>query len=104
MRDKILWVGMTVLLILTPWTLRAQEPNPDSPVNTAPTSKEDWPSGRDTLSMEDVMSLEDAPSLEFLEFLGDWETEDGQWTDPAEFEVPLSEQEMYDEESEPKKN
>ena len=26
------------------------------------------------------------PSLEFLEFLGEWETEDGRWIDPEELE------------------
>ncbi len=98
MRDKILWVGMTVLLMLTPWTPRAQQPNADSPANTAPVSQEDEPSG------QDAPSWQDAPSLEFLEFLGDWETEEGQWTDPAEFEVLLPEQEMYDAENDARKN
>lgn len=26
----------------------------------------------------------EAPSLELLEFLGDWETEDGEWLDPIQ--------------------
>jgi hypothetical protein len=26
------------------------------------------------------------PSLEFLEFLGEWETEDGKWIDPEELD------------------
>ena len=26
------------------------------------------------------------PSLEFLEFLGEWETEDGRWIDPEELD------------------
>jgi len=26
----------------------------------------------------------DAPSLELLEFLGSWETDDGQWMDPIQ--------------------
>ena len=26
------------------------------------------------------------PSIELLEFLGDWETADGEWIDPAELE------------------
>ncbi len=29
---------------------------------------------------------EDSPSLEFLEFLGEWETSDGEWIDPAMLE------------------
>lgn len=27
----------------------------------------------------------DAPSLELLEFLGDWESADGEWQDPLDF-------------------
>mgnify|MGYP000128961095 FL=1 len=27
-----------------------------------------------------------APSLDLLEFLGEWESSDGEWLDPAEFE------------------
>lgn len=27
----------------------------------------------------------DPPSAELLEFLGEWETEDGKWHDPVEF-------------------
>ena len=54
--------------------------------------------------MEDEPSWQDAPSLEFLEFLGDWETKEGQWTDPAEFEVLLPEQEMYGAENDARKN
>lgn len=29
---------------------------------------------------------ETAPSLELLEFLGEWETDDGVWIDPSELE------------------
>ncbi|GJL77368.1 MAG: hypothetical protein NPINA01_03570 [Nitrospinaceae bacterium] len=29
---------------------------------------------------------QEIPSLEFLEFLGEWETEDGRWIDPEELE------------------
>ena len=29
---------------------------------------------------------DEAPSLELLEFLGEWETGDGEWLDPAELE------------------
>ena len=38
------------------------------------------------------------PSPEFLEFLGDWETEDGEWIDPEELEqISLTGQEKeYD--------
>lgn len=35
------------------------------------------------------------PSLELLEFLGDWETDDGEWIDPEELEqIALSDQEQ----------
>ena len=40
----------------------------------------------------------ETPSLEFLEFLGDWETEDGEWIDPEELEqISIAEQEYDDE-------
>ena len=32
---------------------------------------------------------DDQPNLEFLEFLGSFETEDGQWIDPVEIEEML---------------
>jgi len=35
---------------------------------------------------------EESPSLEFLEFLGEFETEDGEWTDPEN----INEMEMED--------
>ncbi len=41
------------------------------------------------------------PSLELLEFLGDWETDDGEWIDPEELEqISLidQEQEKYEDE------
>ncbi len=41
------------------------------------------------------------PSLELLEFLGDWETDDGEWIDPEELEqIALTdqEQETYEDE------
>lgn len=30
--------------------------------------------------------IEDLPFIEFIQFLGEWETEDGEWIDPNEFE------------------
>lgn len=39
------------------------------------------------------------PSLELLEFLGDWETDDGEWIDPEELEqITLTDQEQEDHE------
>jgi hypothetical protein len=42
----------------------------------------------------------ETPSIEFLEFLGDWETDDGEWIDPEELEqIALTDQEQeYDDE------
>lgn len=41
------------------------------------------------------------PSLEFLEFLGDWETDDGEWIDPEELEkIVLTDQEQEKNEDE----
>lgn len=34
---------------------------------------------------------EELPADELLEFLGSYESADGQWIDPTDFEVPLSE-------------
>jgi len=39
------------------------------------------------------------PSLELLEFLGDWETDDGEWIDPEELEhIALTDQEQEENE------
>jgi len=40
------------------------------------------------------------PSLELLEFLGDWETDDGEWIDPEELEqIAIADQKQeYDDE------
>lgn len=44
-------------------------------------------------------SEQDPPSIELLEFLGEWETRDGTWVDPTEFEdVVLPSEEQKDEE------
>ncbi len=41
------------------------------------------------------------PSLEFLEFLGHWETDDGEWIDPEELEqIVLTDQEQEKSEDE----
>ena len=40
----------------------------------------------------------DMPSMELLEFLGSWETDDGEWVDPMLLEnTPLPEEESADE-------
>lgn len=40
----------------------------------------------------------ETPSLELLEFLGDWETEDGEWIDPEEMkQITLTDQEQEQE-------
>ena len=46
------------------------------------------------------LPLEDAemPSLELLEFLGDWETDDGEWINPGELErIAIADQEQENE-------
>lgn len=41
------------------------------------------------------------PSLEFLEFLGDWETDDGEWIDPEELEqIVIADQDQKNEDAE----
>jgi hypothetical protein len=46
----------------------------------------------------------ETPSLELLEFLGDWETDDGEWIDPEELEqIALTEQEQKEYEDEQQK-
>jgi hypothetical protein len=39
-----------------------------------------------SLFAEGQSNKEAMPSMEFLEFLGEWETEEGEWIDPVEFE------------------
>lgn len=53
-----------------------------------------------TFSAEEKIN-EEIPSLEFLEFLGSFETENGQWIDPMEIEnlLKLSAQNVKTEES-----
>lgn len=47
------------------------------------------------LGLHGVQALaadEETPSAELLEFLGSFETAQGEWIDPTDFEVPLPEQ------------
>lgn len=41
-----------------------------------------------------------APSLDFLEFMGEWETTDGQWQDPIEFSA-IDETELQQDDGKP---
>ena len=60
-------------------------------LNTAMVYAGDPPPGKDNDA--------EAPSLEFLEFLGDWETDDGEWIDPEELEqIETIDQEQDDNE------
>ena len=46
----------------------------------------------------------ETPSLEFLEFLGDWETDDGEWIDPEELDqIALTDQDQEANEDEQQK-
>ena len=38
------------------------------------------------ISQAENQQEDEAPSLELLEFLGEWETSNGEWLDPAELE------------------
>jgi len=38
------------------------------------------------LLAEEQVQNEEVPSMDFLEFLGEWETEEGDWIDPVELE------------------
>jgi hypothetical protein len=40
-------------------------------------------------SMQVMAAEEELPSAELLEFLGSFETAQGEWIDPSDFEVPL---------------
>jgi hypothetical protein len=39
-----------------------------------------------SLFAEEQMDSETTPSIAFLEFLGEWETEQGEWIDPLDLE------------------
>jgi len=39
-----------------------------------------------SLFADEQTNTEVIPTIDFLEFLGDWETEEGEWLDPMEFE------------------
>jgi hypothetical protein len=55
-----------------------------------------------SISIKHVCAQEDsAPSMELLEFLGEWETDDGEWLDPiklleSENEALTPEQEKHE--------
>jgi len=42
-----------------------------------------WCNGIDPTNSEDIENDTSMPSMELLEFLGGWETDDGEWVDPA---------------------
>ncbi len=57
-------------------------------------------SRKDSVNETDRDGGQSMPSLELLEFLGDWETENGQWIDPQDLDqIPLPEQDQENEES-----
>ena len=35
------------------------------------------------IAMPTAIGAEELPSMEFLEYLGEWETKDGEWIDPT---------------------
>jgi hypothetical protein len=60
-------VGIFGLLLLTVSPVMSQEPE-------------------EKIDPKSISPEEDLPSLEFLEFLGEFETEDGTWTGPEDLE------------------
>ena len=73
MRVKPILIGALCL-----WSLGA------APIMTQDASEKDEP--------KSASPDEETPSLKFLEFLGEFETEDGEWTDPED----MNEIEMED--------
>jgi hypothetical protein len=65
--------ALTLLLLLTSASLYAQE--------------------RET---EQIVIDEEAPTTELLEFLGEWETSDGEWIDPIEVELVMQSEQSDD--------
>jgi len=61
-------IGMLLILTVSVATGQAQQAEPGKTTNSKPEKK------------EKILTLE------FLEFLGEWETEDGRWIDPEELE------------------
>jgi hypothetical protein len=60
---------------------------------TLATAQEEGPDGR-----EERTAQETAPSAELLEFLGEWETDEGHWIDPTLLEpLPVNDVELEDE-------
>ena len=56
-----------------------------------------WCDENDSAHEETVQEDSRGPSLELLEFLGSWETDDGEWIDPSELDdQPVPEQEPAD--------
>ena len=56
-----------------------------------------WCDDSDPAIDEAVQEDSRGPSLELLEFLGSWETDDGEWIDPSELDdQPVPEQEPAD--------
>lgn len=39
-----------------------------------------------SLLAEEQLNNEQMPSMDFIEFLGEWETEQGEWIDPVDLE------------------
>ncbi len=82
MRVRPCFFGVVFILTISVSTGQAQQPEPGKKIQR--------------------QQEQEIPSLEFLEFLGEWETEDGKWIDPEALEqmsLPDPEQEK-DEENE----
>lgn len=78
MRARPYIIGMVFISTILVSSGQAQQPEPGKPIKRLHETEPE------------------IPTIEFLEFLGEWETEDGRWIDPEELEqlsLPDPEQE-----------
>ena len=57
-----------------------------------------------TLNLAGTTKLEELPSVELLEFLSEWETDQGEWAGPAQFEDDSFDQLFEDDENAEEEN
>ena len=50
------------------------------------------------INLAETRQEEDIPTMEFLEFLSEWETDQGEWTGPGQFEDDSFDQ-VYEDDS-----
>lgn len=57
-----------------------------------------------TLNLAETGKTEELPSVELLEFLSEWETDQGEWAGPAQFEDDSFDQLFEDDENDEEDN